>query len=366
MQRDLRTILLAMLLPIYWAVGISDAGELLIEKTFTQADGLANDTVLAVFEDSHGTMWFGTTAGVTRYTGTHFHTFTTEDGLAAAIVGLIFEDKQGQLWFGTGLTFLKAGMILGQGISRYDGQKIHIFTTADGLGGKTVRDIFEDDTGTLWFATDGVSRYDGETFHTLWMEGPMGMNVLPEWWNDVRAIAQDANGHFWFGSDAGLSYYNVKTAQCRYFAVDEKLAPFKTMGHQPTGHVTALQFDANENLWISQEQGLCRYDGKTLVRFPHSEALPMNRIVNILRDSRGNLWFTGATQEPVMHETETGLRVEIREEGAGVSVYNGETFQNFSTDDGLPHPHVRSVFEGKDGKLWFATDAGAALGVYVH
>ncbi len=365
MQSQLRARLLAVFLLLSWAVSISHAGELRIEKTFTQADGVASDTVLAIFEDSHGTMWFGTTEGVTRYDGTHFHTFTTADGLAADIVGLIFEERQGLLWFGTGVTFLKANMITGQGVSRYDGQTFHVFTPADGLGGKTVSDIFEDNTGTFWFATNGVSRYDGATFNTLMMDGPTGMNVLPEWWDDVRAIAQDAAGNFWFGSDAGLSHYNVQTAQHRYFAVDTAFAPFEVMGHQETGHLTDLQFDANGNLWISQEQGLCRYDGKALVRFPRSEVLPMNRVVRILQDSRGTLWFTGVHQELIMHETETDVSAELRVTGTGVSIYNGETFENFSTGAGLPHPHVRSVFEGKDGKLWFATDAGVALGVYV-
>ena len=53
------------------------------------------------------------------------------------------------------------------------------------------------------------------------------------------------------------------------------------------------------------------------------------------------------------------------EVGVGVSVYNGETFQNFDTDDGLPSNSIWSVFEDSRGKLWFATDAGAAVGVYL-
>ena len=50
---------------------------------------------------------------------------------------------------------------------------------------------------------------------------------------------------------------------------------------------------------------------------------------------------------------------------SGVSVYNGKTFQNFNKDDGLPSNRVWSVFEDSNGKLWFATDAGAAVGVYL-
>ena len=58
-------------------VTFARAAELRIEKTITQADGLVSNTVLTVFEDSQGVMWFGTLNGVTRYTQESFQTFTT-------------------------------------------------------------------------------------------------------------------------------------------------------------------------------------------------------------------------------------------------------------------------------------------------
>ena len=151
-------------------------------------------------------MWFGTTDGLTRYDGENFRTFTTEDGLAENTIGLIFEDQQGMLWFADGVLshFLERGKSMDMswmetplseldltpydetpagmrksiplgGVSRYDGQTFKIFTTADGLPRDTIKDIFEDEAGTLWFATGaGVSHYDGEIFNTITMNGPMG------------------------------------------------------------------------------------------------------------------------------------------------------------------------------------------------
>ena len=84
-----------------------------------------------------------------------------------------------------------------KGVSRYDGEKFRIFTTADGLPRDTIKDIFEDEAGTLWFATGaGVSHYDGKTFNTITMNGPMGMQVLPDRWDEITAIAQDTAGNF--------------------------------------------------------------------------------------------------------------------------------------------------------------------------
>ena len=269
MKKRLCLIILIVLLLSNWTVSVAHTAELEIEKTLTQADGLVSNRVLTVFEDRHGTMWFGTTDGLTRYDGENFRTFTTEDGLARNTIGLIFEDQQGMLWFADGVLshFLERGKSMDmswmetplseldldiqpyhvpteetrrivplKGVSRYDGQAFKIFTTADGLAHDTIKDIFEDKAGTLWFATSsGVSQYDGEKFNNIIVNGPMGMNVLPDWWNQITAIAQDTVGNFWFGSTAGITYYNVQKSHFRYFAVDADFVPFQEMGQSPNG-----------------------------------------------------------------------------------------------------------------------------------
>ena len=404
MQKRLHTIWLSVfLLLLHWAMSATQAAELKIEKTLTEADGLASNTVLAIFEDSRGNMWFGTTKGVTRYDGENFRTFTTEDGLAKNRIGLISEDRQGMLWFAEGMlsSLLERGKPMDmsfmeiplselakelenepptdteiprplRGVSRYDGDAFRIFTTNDGLLRDTVKDMFEDQTGTLWFATSsGMNYYDGEKFGHLTIHGPMGMDILPDWWSQVTAVAQDAAGNFWFGSTAGITYYNTETSQFRHFAVDPDLVPFQEMAKASSAYITDVQFDTQQNLWMSREgtseerSGLRRYDGKEMVIFPLSTELPMNSVDYIRQDSKGNLWFTGVRKLPSrLNETEDNISMIFPEVKCGVSVYNGETFQNFNKDDGLPGNRVWSVFEDSSGKLWFATDAGAAVGAY--
>ena len=93
----------------------------------------------------------------------------------------------------------------------------------------------------------------------------------------------------------------------------------------------------------------------------------MNRTHAILQDSRDNLWFAGVKNlPPTLNETEDSVRMIYSEAGVGVSVYNGETFQNFNTSDGLPSARIWSVFEDSRGKLWFATDGGVGVGVYLR
>lgn len=372
MKRRLYTIILVVVLLAHLGVDVVQAAELQIEKIISKADGLISDTVLVIFQDSRRTMWFGTTDGITRYDGKRFQTFTTREGLASNTIGLIFEDRRGTLWFGTGGPWTVPGkgisegvrvVVMGNGINYFDGSEFQTLAKANGLAGNTVVDVLEDKQGNLWFATfdSGMSRYSGEKFDTFLEQGPMGRFTLPESWNELLAITQDRTGNLWLGSRPGVSYYNIETSRFRYFAVHkEGLTPFVPMGDASSGNVQDLLFDDKENLWIGalgrseHDSGVYRYDGKKLVNFPMSEKLPMNDVKSILQDSKGNLWFTGSQ-----------MISPVQEVGAGVSVYDGKTFQNFNTQDGLPHERIHSVFEDRDGNLWLATDAGAAVAVYL-
>lgn len=63
----------------------------------------------------------------------------------------------------------------------------------------------------------------------------------------VRAIAQDADGAMWFGTDAGLAKYDGRRTQT---ITSEGL---------PQGRVLALKVDADGALWIGTDGGASRY-----------------------------------------------------------------------------------------------------------
>ncbi|HYE54538.1 MAG TPA: two-component regulator propeller domain-containing protein, partial [Chitinophagaceae bacterium] len=69
--------------------------------TYTNYDiqhGLAGSTVYCMLQDKQGFLWFGTETGVSRFDGTHFKNFTTVDGLPDNQVLQIFEDSKGRIW----------------------------------------------------------------------------------------------------------------------------------------------------------------------------------------------------------------------------------------------------------------------------
>lgn len=79
--------------------------------SYTSADGLPSDTVMAIAKEQDGTVWFGTTAGLARLSGDQITSFTTNDGLISNRIKTISIDKEGSIWIGTekGISLYKNG-----------------------------------------------------------------------------------------------------------------------------------------------------------------------------------------------------------------------------------------------------------------
>src|SRR3954471_24113475 len=74
--------------------------------TFTNyntSNGLADNRVQSMVQDSRGFMWFGTSEGLSRFDGTNFKNFFAEPGNSTALpdntVNHLFEYKPGHLLF---------------------------------------------------------------------------------------------------------------------------------------------------------------------------------------------------------------------------------------------------------------------------
>jgi ligand-binding sensor domain-containing protein len=105
------------------------------------------------------------------------------------VFSLIVDDRDDTVWAGT----------WGGGVSHYDGQQWHNYTTADGLAGNIVYSIAQQNDGTLWFGTDnGLSRFDGET----WTTYNQTTGLLE---NNVYSIEILPDGDIWAGTKRGVS-----------------------------------------------------------------------------------------------------------------------------------------------------------------
>ena len=108
-------------------------------RRFTAADGLSDDYVYAILQDNRGGLWIGTNDGVSVYDGASWSYYSRGSAIADVI-----GDIAGSVWYTTSLG--------GAGVVRYDGVRLRIFSTIDGLPNNYVRHIFTGPSGNLWFS----------------------------------------------------------------------------------------------------------------------------------------------------------------------------------------------------------------------
>lgn len=297
-----------------WGGGVSryDGNTL---TTYSEKQGLVNNQVRTIIEDSRGNLWFGTNGGgVSQFDGHHFTSLTQKDGLPNNSILSIIEDNQSNIWFAT----------YGGGIARFNINSFTSYSQKEGLAYRQVRAIIEDKNNDLWFGTEGggVTKYDGQSFTTFTeKEGLSGKRV--------RAIVEDSHGALWFGTDGGgVSRYinDIFTT----FTVNEGLA---------NNTVWSIVEDKSGQLWFATEDGgVSRYNGKSFTTFTKENGLAAKTILSMIEDQDGNMWFGS--------------------DGGGVSRYDGNSFTTFTVEDGLASNIIWSIFEDSAGTLWFGTDGG--------
>jgi len=74
-----------------------DPATLNVWENFTTSNGLPDNFVRSLFEDSQGNIWIGTlNNGVSRYNGQNFTNFNTSDGLMASPSSTLHENSNTQ------------------------------------------------------------------------------------------------------------------------------------------------------------------------------------------------------------------------------------------------------------------------------
>jgi signal transduction histidine kinase/ligand-binding sensor domain-containing protein len=153
-------------------------------QTYTQAQGLSQNSVYAVHENDDGTVWAATVSGgVSKLKDGKFSNFTSADGLLSNSVAAITEGPDGTMWFATP-----------RGLSAFSNGRWRFFTQKDGLPSEDVICLLEDSTGTLWLGTaKGLAWIRSGSVGAL--EGAPDSLHEP-----IYGIEQDRNGGLWIAT----------------------------------------------------------------------------------------------------------------------------------------------------------------------
>ncbi|KPK95541.1 hypothetical protein AMJ80_05010 [bacterium SM23_31] len=239
---------------------------------YTTSDGLINNWVNAVVIDSEGNKWIGTGelfeygANACKFDGETWTSYTFYDGLYNNQVFSIAINKNGDIWFG-GDT----------GVSKYDGNTWTSYSWLKGDSiyfGRVQCIAFEQDS-IVWLGQyGGISKFDGKS----WIKYRLGSNLN---YNDVKAVAIDADGTKWFGTRGG-----------GVFTFDGfNWASYGTEDGLVHSRVQAIKIDSDGNKWFGTYGGVSKFDGNTWTNYKTTDGLVEERVYAIAIEEEGIKWF---------------------------------------------------------------------------
>lgn len=256
---------------------------------------------------------------------------------------VVFQDQQNNFWFGGGE----------QGVYKYDGKNLFLFTVKDGLCSSNIWGIQEDQLGNLYFDTpEGICKYDGQSFTTLpladseasqneWILNPDDLWFRMGW---------DKNGPYRYD---GTSLYHLafpKSERADAFYANNPNASYTPYG------IYTLYKDRKGTLWFGTASlGVCRFDGVS-IDWLYEEQLTITPeggdfgIRSILEDKEGFFWFCNSRYrfeilpDPPDNAQTNNIPYK-KEKGMGYTTEKGE----------VDYPYFMSIVEDNEGDLWMVT-----------
>jgi signal transduction histidine kinase/DNA-binding response OmpR family regulator len=154
-----------------------------------QREGFYGSAVTALYKDRQGGVWIGAINAVIRFDGQAFTAYDERDGIPGGGGNAIWEDRQGRIW------------ISARQLVCYEKGAFHTLPQGEPQGIELIRRFMGDRLGNLWVATaNGVSIYDGEVRQTLYQRDGLLHN-------DVRDLVEDEDGSVWMATRTGVLRY---------------------------------------------------------------------------------------------------------------------------------------------------------------
>jgi signal transduction histidine kinase/ligand-binding sensor domain-containing protein len=238
---------------------------------YTVGDGVPDGKVASFAEDSEGTMWVATNAGLARLKSNHWERVGADWNFHEAYATGMLLDRQGTFWVAAGHTIL----YLPHGSRRF--QTTGITTTQ-------VWTVVEAPNGKLWMS---------ETSRSV-RPVPLGRNLPPSDKTEIVlgsiAILFDREGSLWISS-IGDGMRRVPFPERmdgrRFEKQDSSIERFTVADGLTDNLVTAILEDREGNIWVGTNNGLDRfYKGKLV---PIVLPFPVVQPVMVPGD-HGSIW----------------------------------------------------------------------------
>ncbi|WP_256011718.1 hybrid sensor histidine kinase/response regulator transcription factor [Desertivirga xinjiangensis] len=298
-------------------------------------NGLSQNSVTSIIQDSRGFIWIGTYDGLNRFDGSsntiYRHTSHNKFSLSDNRVLCLYESAKGQILIGT------------------DGGGVNILNPADGkiltvdIGGaqlpsNTIQTLSIDADGHVWAGSDkGLA---------IITESSMGKSkpeiTFPASFKgaNILSLATDRAGNTWIGTDRGLYMYRKGSGKM--------IRPerFIKIGQPGDLRITALFTDEHNSVWVAHAKGvyaLSIIDPRIITARQDLSGVDL-QISAIKADREGNLWISSKT---------SGLyRIALNSSGSIKGLTQYHTQKEFCN---LVDNSINTLFVDRSNTLWVGT-----------
>ncbi len=315
-------------------------------KHFSPGKGkgeLKGQYITGILEDSNGRLWIASWGGGLnlkepgRNQWVNFkHSSGDDKSIVSNSVISLLEDRRGRIWIGT-LSGLSRLNQKDNGEYFFENFR-HIPEDSLSLAGNGIFKLLEDSKGRIWVALNdgGLNLLKEESNGKIWFEhfkhDPKNPKSISD--NEVYIIFEDSRQRLWVGT-------SPKGFNRVFEEVDnEEKSRFWFKSYQEKdglsdNEVNAILEDDFDNLWISTNRGISKFDPEkeSFVNYEEYDGVLKGKFRKnaAWKDKDGTMYFGGA---------------------AGVNVFNPT---HFKTNEIPPTPVITGVFI--DGEQYYENDS---------
>ena len=275
---------------------LSPKGAEFTARTYTQADGLAENSVYTVYRSHNGTIWAGTiNGGVSRLEHGQFTNFTMANGLSSNSVNAILEGTDGTIWLATS-----------GGLDQFAGDHWIGWSKRDGLPSSNVRTIFQDSSGRMGVVTtEGLALLFSNAIHPL-------PNLPAPLREPIYGIAEDGTGSVWVSTSdhvLRVDWERLVSGGLRDSDVQSYSTSDGLPGAEGVIRDRSIISDSLGRIWISLQQGVAMVEP----RLSDRDAVPASARIEAVTaegkrvDLRGDPLIAAGTKMIAFNYASTSL-----------------------------------------------------------
>jgi ligand-binding sensor domain-containing protein/AraC-like DNA-binding protein len=336
-------------------------------------NGLLNDEIVDIIEDSDGNLWVATLNNLHRMKvikedqpgGILF-----EKILEKNLIMCLFEDSEGSLWIGTwdsGLIRLKNAVFIAHAPST---------SLVEKNPGETIRSLFENPQGEIWIGSSLGKLYKFRNNECIeFLEIPGAASTI------INAIREDNHGNLWLGAH-GKGLYQRKKGT-------DTLINFNTQDGLADNIVISIFNDSKNNLWIGTYDGVSRYRNGIFKSLKARDGILGNFVNNVYEDNNHHIRIASNKGIYVIEKGEltrknmieylpdipvaciheeyissgndndsNGYVSWVATHGAGLKRFKDGKFFSYTTAEGMTSNFIYQMLEDERGNLWMMSDSG--------